>query len=159
VAEVAALAEFAGYDVVLNVQGDEPRLDPRAMAAALDPVRPGIVRHGDARAREEDGALLDSPHVVKGRLRWARRRALLHARPDPGGERGVRLRARVPCATSGCTCSDAKTLLAVTALPPAPPERAEGLEQLRALWHGFKIRVGDHSMAQPGVESASDRPR
>jgi len=125
---VAALAEFAGYDVVLNVQGDEPRLDPRAMAAALDPVVRGSSDMATLAHVEEDGALLELAARGQGRLRWARRRALLHARPDPGGERGVRLRARV-LRHVGLYVFDAKRCSPSPALPPAPPERAEGLEQ------------------------------
>jgi len=155
VAEVAGREEFAAYDVVANVQGDEPRLDPRAIAAALDPVASGASDMATLAHVEEDGALLDSPHVVKV-VCDGKGDALYFTRAPVKGASVASGCARAFLRHVGLYVFRRETLLAVTALPPAPPEKAEGLEQLRALWHGLKIRVVITPWRSRGVDTPAD---
>jgi 3-deoxy-manno-octulosonate cytidylyltransferase (CMP-KDO synthetase) len=155
VAEVARREEFRSYEVVVNVQGDEPLLDPRAIAAALDPVLHGPSTLATLAHVEEDGALLDSPHVVKV-VCDQRGDALYFTRAPVKGASVESGCARAFLRHVGLYVSRRESVLVLAALPPAPPERAEGLEQLRALWHGFKIRVVITPWRSRGVDTPSD---
>ena len=132
-------------DVVVNVQGDLPLLDPamveRSSARmADDPALPMATLATPLR----DEAEWRSPHVVKVVIGSRRARALLLAQPDP-----VRSRRRAaPDEPFGLAAHRALRLpprrpAALAALPPSPLERREQLEQLRALEHGIAIGVVD----------------
>lgn len=154
VAEVATrLPE--GVEVVVNVQGDEPLVHPeslRALAAAFEdrsvematlirPLMPG-----------ERG----NPHVVKA-LVDLRGDALYFSRADVpfgGGEP-----ASERWAHQGLYGYRRQTLLRLAALPPTPLERAESLEQLRALEHGIRIRCVPTTHPSIGVDTPEDLAR
>ena len=135
IAEVAAVIDC---DVVVNVQGDEPLIegfviDAVVAALAEDPDVPMATL---VHAAEPD-ALFD-PNRVKvvldrhGRALYFSRSAIPYPR-DPGA--APRWWQHV-----GLYAYRREFLLRFTALAPTPAERAEGLEQLRALEHGFQIR-------------------
>lgn len=163
-AEAATLLGLADDAVVVNVQGDEPLIKP----ALIDAVAACLQRHADAqiataahpiRARAE----FADPNVVKVVLD-ARGNALLFSRaPVPcwrDGAAGVLPPAPTPLRHIGIYAYRAGYLRAFPQLPPAPLERCEALEQLRALWHGHRIAVhvtADAPVA--GVDTAADLER
>jgi 3-deoxy-manno-octulosonate cytidylyltransferase (CMP-KDO synthetase) len=149
------LAEAAGgleADVVVNVQGDEPMLDPAGIDAAAralldDPTLP--IATLSLRIRSVDEMLL--PSVVKV-VADARGDALYFSRsPIPhlrlGASSDLRAAAEAAVARGlahkhvGLYAYRREALLRFASLPPSPLEEAEGLEQLRALHHGMRIRV------------------
>jgi 3-deoxy-manno-octulosonate cytidylyltransferase (CMP-KDO synthetase) len=149
------VAEAAGAidaDVVINVQGDEPMLDPDGIDAAAgalleDPSSPMATVSLPLASAEE----MLSSSVVKVVVD-ARGDALYFSRsPIPHVRRGASddLRASAEAAVArglarkhvGLYAYRREALLRLASLPPSPLEEAEGLEQLRALFHGLRIRV------------------
>jgi len=157
VAEIARMPEFAEYEAVANLQGDEPTLDPRAVAAALAPVTAGGAAMATRAHVGEDAASFASPHVVKvvvdgqGDALYFTRAQAAGARVDAAGTCAHAFLRHV-----GLYVYRRRTLLELAALPVAPPERAENLEQLRALWHGIKIRVVITPWRSRGVDTPAD---
>lgn len=136
---VAEAARDLDGPVVVNVQGDEPMLDPAAVDAAVEALRsdPGAgVGTPAAPLRPGDR---ERPDVVKV-VCDARGRALYFSRaPIPWQrEPGVEPPARRHL---GVYAYRREVLMRLAELPPAPLEVAEGLEQLRALHHGIAIAV------------------
>ena len=137
-------------DVVVNVQGDEPMLDPAVIDAAVealqsDPTVP--ISTVSTSFRDPDEML--SRDVVKVVVD-ARGDALYFSRsPIPCVRDAASLREgaqealdrRVAAKHVGLYVYRREALLRLAALPPAPLELAEGLEQLRALYHGLRLRV------------------
>ncbi len=148
VAEVAARPECADYDVIANVQGDEPLLDPRALTAAIAPVVAGEALMATLAHLEHDPGAFASPHVVKVVVD-ARGDAVLFSR----GKTGT---APPFLRHVGLYVFARETLFAFAQLPPASGELAEQLEQLRALEHGIRLRVVITPYASRGVDTPAD---
>jgi 3-deoxy-manno-octulosonate cytidylyltransferase (CMP-KDO synthetase) len=148
-AEVAARPEFAEYGAIANVQGDEPLLDPAALAAAIAPVARGEAPMATLAHLEHDPAALASPHVVQV-LVDAAGDALDFVR-EPAAAAAPPFLRHV-----GLYVFARDTLATFAALPPSPRERAARLEQLRALDHGIRLRVVITPHASRGVDTPSD---
>lgn len=136
-AEVAARPEFARFDLILNVQGDEPFVHPAALAGAVTRVRGGDPI-GTA-AGTLDPALAADPNRVKVVLDHAGRARYFSRAPIPfdrDGTGGVVYHQHV-----GVYAYTREALARWVALPPVPEERWERLEQLRPLLHGIPIGV------------------
>jgi 3-deoxy-manno-octulosonate cytidylyltransferase (CMP-KDO synthetase) len=153
-AEAAQLLNLDEDQTVVNVQGDEPLIAPQLIsevAALLDKRREAAV--STACHPISDTASFSNPNVVKVVLD-ARGYALYFSRspiPYP----------REPGATcyrhAGIYGYRVGFLKQYAALPPSPPEKAEGLEQLRALWHGYRIAVAtSEAEIAPGVDTPQD---
>jgi len=138
--------------IVVNVQGDEPMLEPSWIDAAVEPLlrEPGVEMSTLSLPLRDPDEML-SPAVVKV-VSDARGDALYFSRsPIPH----LRLGAPLDLAASareavlrglcrkhvGLYVYRREALLRLASLPPSPLEEAEGLEQLRALHHGIRIRV------------------
>ena len=154
VAEVAARLPSA-VEVVVNVQGDEPLVHPealRALAAAFDD--PGVEMATLIRPLGEEERA--NPNVVKAvvNLRFD---ALYFSRADvPFGRDGSPV---TRWAHQGLYGYRRATLLRLASLPPTPLERAEALEQLRALENGIRIRCVPTTHASIGVDTPEDLAR
>ncbi len=172
-AEACALLGLDGGDRVVNVQGDEPLIDPAlidACAALLD-ERPDCVMATAAHAVDDAGHA--DPNVVKVVLD-ARGRALYFSRapipwwrdgtpaggPPPQVPGGHAAGGATPLRHIGLYAYRAGFLRRYPALPPCPLEAAESLEQLRVLWHGERIAVHVAASAPgPGVDTPADLAR
>jgi 3-deoxy-manno-octulosonate cytidylyltransferase (CMP-KDO synthetase) len=154
-AEVAARLDS---DLIVNVQGDEPLVDPGDVGAAVaalaaDPE----LAITTLRYPIRDAAELASPHVVKvvvsgrGRALYFSRAPVPHWR-DHGGAPAPRLAFK----HIGVYVYRRAALLAIAALPPTPLELAESLEQLRALEHGFAIGTTEARHDATGVDTPAD---
>ncbi len=150
-AEVAALPEFAAYGIVANVQGDEPLLDPTALAAAVAPVAAGEARLSTLAHREHDPAAYASPHVVKVVLDPEGFAAAFTRSADPAGPGPDGFLRHV-----GLYVYERPTLIAFASLTPPEDERRERLEQLRALAHGIRVRVVITPYGSRGVDTPLD---
>jgi 3-deoxy-manno-octulosonate cytidylyltransferase (CMP-KDO synthetase) len=155
------LAEVAAHlegELIVNVQGDEPLIDPDAIDAAVAPLgdRPGDVM-ATLRRRIDDKADLDNPSVVKvvvdsdGYALYFTRARVPFVRPDHP--------APVAWRHIGLYVYRRAFLLRLAALPRTPLEQAEGLEQLRALEHGFRIRTVETTVDAIGVDTPEDLER
>lgn len=142
-------------DVVINVQGDEPLLDPRAIEQLLEAFLDPKVQVATL-ARPLEPGERDNPNVVKV-VRDLRGDALYFSRapiPSWGGQGDDPARAHV-----GIYGFRGEALQAFTKLPPTPLEQAERLEQLRLLEHGTAIRVLGTSYRSIGVDTPEDLER
>lgn len=147
-----------GWDAgaVVNVQGDEPLIDPQAVAAlaahlAAHPEDPMVTLAAEALPEE-----VDDPHAVKvvcDRAGYALyfSRSTIPYRRQAGGPR--------PLKHIGVYGYQRATLLRLAALPPSPLETSESLEQLRALENGIRIRVLETRHPVPGVDTPEDLER
>jgi len=153
-AEAARTLRLSDEQIVVNVQGDEPLIAPaliRAVAERLERDHGASI--STACHALHDAAQAASPDVVKVVL-------------DAHGYALYFSRSRIPYPRQGdAVCYRhagiyayrARFLREFAALEPAPLERSEALEQLRALWHGHRIAV-EVSDAQipPGVDTPDD---
>lgn len=155
VAEVARRPEYAGCDIVVNLQGDEPFMPVAAVAGAIDRVRGGDAI-GSA-AAPLDPALRHEPALVKvvtdgaGRALYFSRAAIPHVR-DAADLDEARWWQHL-----GVYAYRRDALLQVTALPTCALERAERLEQLRALDAGLSIGIAFLDRPAPaGIDTPAD---
>lgn len=155
VAEVARRPEFAGYDIVVNLQGDEPFMPVEAVSGAITRALAGDAI-GTA-AAPLDPSLVDDPSRVKvvcdadGRALYFSRSPIPHVRDevDRGDARWWQ--------HLGVYAYRREALLAVTTLPPCLTERLERLEQLRALDAGMTIGVALLDFpAAAGIDTPDD---
>ncbi len=143
-----AAAGMPDPTAVVNVQGDEPMIEPRVIEETLDAMRSGVADIATAMTRLRDAADIRDPNHVKVVV----------------DRRGFALYfSRSPVPVSGPTflhlglyAYTAGFLRTFASLPPTPLERAERLEQLRALEHGFRIRVIEVSSAARGIDTPAD---
>lgn len=138
--------------LVANVQGDEPLLDPEALDAAIEALEQDETACiSTLSAPLDDADEMLSPSVVKV-VSDARGQALYFSRsPIPHVRQGARTDLRAAAAAAvqaglarkhvGLYVYRREALLRFASLPKAPLEEAEGLEQLRALHHGLRMRV------------------
>jgi 3-deoxy-manno-octulosonate cytidylyltransferase (CMP-KDO synthetase) len=162
-AEAAMQLGLADDAVVVNVQGDEPLIEPALIdaCAALLAQREDCVMSTVAHTIH-DTADYTNPNVVKVVLD-AQSRALLFSRaPLPWWRDGAPAMPVEPPALRhvGLYAYRAGFLRRFPQLTPAPLERTEALEQLRVLWHGERIAVHVTDTAPgPGVDTPSDLER
>ena len=169
-AEAAQLLALPDDEIVVNVQGDEPLLAPRADRRCRDAARLPR-RRGDRDRVPSDRRRRRGVQSERrqGRARRARQRAVLQPRDDSLGTRRVR---RPPARTAllpqglpiyrhyGLYAYRVAFLRRYPTLAPAPIERFEALEQLRALWHGERIVVQIAAgTPAPGVDTPEDLAR
>ena len=153
VAEVASLQD--GFDLVVNVQGDEPLIDPAAIDAAILPLahEPSIVM-GTLKKRIEDPREIGDPNVVKV-VTDRFENALYFSRSTIPYPR----EATVFFKHIGLYVYRRDFLLKFAELPVGPLEEAERLEQLRTLENGYKIRVVETEYESLGVDTPADLER
>ena len=154
-AEACELLELDGDDVVVNVQGDEPLIDPALIdgCARLLARRTDCVMSTAAHPIKTAAEFLD-PNVVKvvldanSRALYFSRAAIPHRRDRPPS-----VDSREPITALrhvGLYAYRAGFLRSFSTLPPSPLERIEALEQLRVLWNGERIAV-HVSATSPGI--------
>ena len=166
-AEACELLGLAGRDIVVNVQGDEPLIDPSLIDAVAQLLgeRPEASMSTAAHVIDniED---FRNPNVVKVVLD-AKSLALYFSRAPiawwrDGFAGGIEAlpQALKPLRHVGIYGYRAGFLRSFPALSQAPIEVVEALEQLRALWHGHRIavHVSEHAPG-PGVDTLQDLER
>ena len=153
IAEVAKNLPEAG--IVLNVQGDEPFLDPKLAGRLIKTLKDDPRIHMATAACPLDPADLDNPNAVKvvcdleGNALYFSRCPIPCDR-DGGARPPVRLRHL------GIYAYRRPFLLDFVKQKQTPLEKLEKLEQLRALEHGAKIRVLTTKSTGPGVDTPED---
>ncbi|RVU45558.1 3-deoxy-manno-octulosonate cytidylyltransferase [Rubrivivax rivuli] len=165
-AEACSLLGLDGDDCVVNVQGDEPLIDPALVrrCAELLAERPDCVMSTAAHPLHERADYLN-PNVVKVVLDAAGRALYFSRAPIPWWRDGLQdgkpaLPQPAPLRHLGLYGYRAGFLRRFPLLQAAPLEHTEALEQLRVLWHGERIAV--HVAAQgpgPGVDTPEDLAR
>jgi 3-deoxy-manno-octulosonate cytidylyltransferase (CMP-KDO synthetase) len=152
------LAEVAATlvcDVIVNVQGDEPLLDSRAISEVVAPFSDPSVDIATLYHRIHDPSELANPNIVKvvldraGFALYFSRSPIPYARDPRGGWPPLYRHI-------GVYAYRRSALMVLASLDPTPLERAESLEQLRALEHGIRIKAVETSYDSIGVDTPAD---
>jgi 3-deoxy-manno-octulosonate cytidylyltransferase (CMP-KDO synthetase) len=151
IAEAAGRLGLGEHDIVVNVQGDEPLIPPALIRQVAE--RLGDADMSTACHAIHDAGSLANPNVVKVVM-------------DAKGYALYFSRSRIPYPREGdAVCYRHAGIYAYrvgflrryASLAPAPLEKAEALEQLRALWHGHRIAVAvSETEIPPGVDTPQD---
>ncbi|WP_273445321.1 3-deoxy-manno-octulosonate cytidylyltransferase [Neolewinella agarilytica] len=154
----AALA-FPDASVIVNIQGDEPFIDPRQIETVVRPFSDPSLAIATLAHRITDERALLSPNVVKvvrdetGRALYFSRHAIPYLRDVPVGQwvqKGKHLQHL------GIYAYRAKVLPQLTALAKGKLESDESLEQLRWLAAGFPIQVALTDLPAYGIDTPED---
>jgi 3-deoxy-manno-octulosonate cytidylyltransferase (CMP-KDO synthetase) len=174
---VAEVASAQDCDIVVNIQADEPLIDPEAIDAAILPVvHDFALSMSTLKKGIEDPREIGDPNVVKvvtdrsGDAIYFSRCPIPHQRPlpnDSGPEKYAEARQRKRAGASlggyfkhiGLYVYRREFLLGYSLLPVGPLEQAEHLEQLRALENGHRIRVVETDCESLGVDTPQDLER
>ena len=155
---LAEIAADLDCDLVVNVQGDEPLLEPAMIDEAVAPFSDdGSLEMSTLRRRIDDPAELHNPNVTKVVV-------------DVDGFALYFSRAPIPFVREGALAAPAwrhvglyvyrrDCLLRLARLPQTAMERSEALEQLRALEHGIRIKVVETRHDSVGVDTVEDLER
>ena len=151
---VAEVARALDCELVVNVQGDEPLIEPEMIQEALAPFANPALQMATLRRRIDDKADLVSANVTKvvvdrdGYALYFSRTPIPHHR-DPGAPLEAWKHV-------GLYVYRRKFLLEFARMAPTPLERLEALEQLRALEHGIRIAVVETRHQTIGVDTPED---
>lgn len=157
---VAEVASADTCQLVVNIQGDEPLIDPGAIdAAVLSILDEPDVPMGTLKKRIEDDHEHLNPNVVK--VVTARNgNAIYFSRsPIPYTRNREELHSTPRYKHIGLYVYQRDFLLSYSSLPVGPLETAERLEQLRALENGYAIRVVETEYESLGVDTPQDLER
>ncbi len=161
---VAQVAEELTAGIIVNVQGDEPMIHPRMIDEAVLPfLKDRTLKMATLKARIKDLQELIDPNVVKV-VTDAQDFALYFSRsPIPGLKEGTYLSRHLRLINIykhiGLYVYRRNFLLKLTKLRPTPLEKVEGLEQLRALENGCRIKVVTTRFEVVGVDTRGDLER
>ena len=141
--------------VFVNVQGDEPFLSPEGIDDLVRLFERPEVRVGTLASPIANPRDVEDPTRVKVVLDRDRRALYFSRAPIPSGYGP----AVAPLLHVGIYAYRRETLLDLAATPPSPLERAERLEQLRALWNGVSIHVAVGDYHSSGIDTPEDLAR
>jgi 3-deoxy-manno-octulosonate cytidylyltransferase (CMP-KDO synthetase) len=157
---VAEAASADQSEIIVNIQGDEPLIDPAAIDAAILPmVHDPDIEMCTLMKRIEDPHEITDPNVVKvvtdhtGGALYFSRSPIPYVHPKPGGD--------LPHVYKhiGLYVYRREFLLGYSAMRVGPLERAERLEQLRALENNHRIQVVETEYESVGVDTPEDLKR
>ena len=165
IAEVAAAMELAADAVVVNVQGDEPMIDPALIAATAAKIDADVPMATAAHAID-DVADVFNPNVVKivldkaGRALYFSRATIPWHRDGFAQSKEAMPTGYAPLRHIGLYAYSNAFLQTYPKLAASPLEHVEALEQLRVLWHGFSIAVHiTQNNPAAGVDTPEDLVR
>jgi 3-deoxy-manno-octulosonate cytidylyltransferase (CMP-KDO synthetase) len=155
---LAEVAVTLTCDLVVNVQGDEPLIEPAMIDEAVAPFAGDeTLRMSTLRRRIDSDDELANPHVTKvvvdldGFALYFSRLPMPYVRPgNPAAPRWRHV---------GLYVYRRECLLTLSRLAPTALEQAEALEQLRALEHGIRIKAIETQYDSIGVDTAADLER
>jgi 3-deoxy-manno-octulosonate cytidylyltransferase (CMP-KDO synthetase) len=160
---VAEAASASNATVIVNIQGDEPMIDPFAIdAAILGMLHDENVPMGTLKKRIEREHEITDPGVVKvvtdhhGNALYFSRSPIPFHRDAPSQDAANQDDAPAYFKHIGLYVYRRDFLLAYPDLPVGPLEQAEKLEQLRALENGFRIHVVETEYESLGVDTPAD---
>ncbi|RJG06771.1 3-deoxy-manno-octulosonate cytidylyltransferase [Noviherbaspirillum cavernae] len=165
IAEVASSMGLAADSVVVNVQGDEPLIDPALIASTASLVKNGVPMATAAHPIHE-AAEIFNPNVVKvildkaGRALYFSRATIPWNRDGFGGSTAAVPAGYTALRHIGLYAYSNAFLQTYPTLALSPLEQVEALEQLRVLWHGFPIAVHvTQDAPAAGVDTPEDLAR
>lgn len=161
---VAEIAATLDAPFIVNLQGDEPLVDPSVIEQVVEPLRGGA-RMSTLRRAIADPEELSNPNVVKVVIDrhedalYFSRLPIPYVRAAGRSEEARTTRGPAAYKHIGIYGYQRDYLLEFAATPPTPLELAESLEQLRALEHGVRIRTRETVHDSIGVDTPEDLER
>ncbi len=154
---VAEAAAATKADIIVNIQGDEPLIEPEMIDAAVRPMieDPGL-KLCTLMTRITDESEYRDPNVVKVVVDEAGFALYFSRSPIPFSRVEFKQTPSPPFKHIGLYVYSAEFLKRFTAMKPAPLEMAEGLEQLRALQGGIRIKVVETPFNPISVDTPED---
>lgn len=146
-------AHFPEIDVILNIQGDEPLVNPKQLTQLIALFHDTTTEIATLVTPLQSSEDLLNSNRVKVVLNH-REEALCFSRnpiPSLGYPSGI-----VPLKHLGLYAYRSNILNVISSLTPCEWEKSEGLEQLRWLYYGFKIRTGQTSIETPNIDTPED---
>ena len=160
---IAEIARELPCRIIVNLQGDEPLIAPETIDAAVEPMlADASLEMSTISRRLASDEEFRNPHVVKVVTNAFGDAMYFSRAPIPAAAPSAGLGVSAPAAARahiGLYVYRRDTLLKLAAMPAAPLERQESLEQLRALAHGIRIRVVDTRHVAAGVDTPEDLER
>jgi 3-deoxy-manno-octulosonate cytidylyltransferase (CMP-KDO synthetase) len=170
---IAEVAASLSCEIVLNVQGDEPLIEPEMIEQVIAPlIADPMLEMSTVCVPISDRSDYANPNVVKvvldrtGRALYFSRSPIPHFRDSGSGIRDSKNpsnpESRIPNPVYkhiGLYGYHRTFLLKFATLPQTPLERAESLEQLRALEHGYRIHTVETTYDSIGVDTPEDLER
>lgn len=159
-AEVCRLFPDAEY--ILNIQGDEPFVQPEQIQLLLQTVQAGSSGIATLAKKIEDSTLLGNPNTVKVVVNQLGQALYFSRHPIPfvrGSEPADWLELGLHYKHIGLYAFRRAALLEITQLPTSRLETAESLEQLRWLDNGYSIQVGLTELETIGIDTPEDLER
>jgi len=160
---IAEVAQRRNCDAVVNIQGDEPLIDPTVIDAVAQALRTNEMSTAATRIKSIED--YDNPNVVKvvvnaaGQALYFSRRTIPFVREVADRSLAEQLAAFVFLKHIGIYGYRRETLLKLMQFPVSPLERAEKLEKLRALENGIQIAVAQVDYDSIGVDVPEDAER
>ena len=162
---IAEIANDLSCEILINVQGDLPLIEPGMISEVLHPlITDPSVKMSTLRQATTDAAEIASPHVVKvvadkqGDALYFSRSPIPFLR-DRGAASGPPEGGSYVYKHIGLYGFRRDFVLTFAALPQTPHEQAESLEQLRALEHGYRIRTVATRFESIEVDTPEDLER
>lgn len=159
IGEAAEILGLGARDILVNVQGDEPEIEPGVIDAAVEALGSSSAPVATVASPFEPGEDWRDPHLVKvvistnGEALYFSRAPIPHE-PDGVGAAGV-----VPLRHVGLYVYRREFVQKYLAMEPTPLERAERLEQLRILEHGERIAVAVCRVPHHGIDTPEQYAR
>lgn len=146
---------YPDFDIILNVQGDEPAMEPKVIGAVASLMRTPGIPIGTAVVPQAPDTEFERPHVVKavvaqdGRALYFSRSVIPYLRNQPGS-------GTIHFRHLGIYGFQREVLNRLVVLPPSPLEKVESLEQLRWLEAGYSIHTVSVESRSIGIDTPED---
>ena len=152
-AEVAA--RHPGFDVIINIQGDEPLVDHRQLDLLINVFQDASVKIASIATKKISTEELSNPNRIKVLLKNNNDALYFSRNPIPYTQSVATPHFNF-MRHIGLYAFSTETLMEITALTPTPLEKAESLEQLRWLFYNYDIRIVETEIETPNIDSPVD---
>ena len=150
---------YPNFDVVINIQGDEPLIEPKQIDQLCELFQDDSIQIGTLAKKITDPNILSNPNRIKIAFGENNQALYFSRSPIPylqGKEMGQWLSNNDYFRHIGIYGFKLSVLQEVIQLKPTQLEKQESLEQLRWLYYGYKIQVGLSEFETPNIDSPSD---
>jgi 3-deoxy-manno-octulosonate cytidylyltransferase (CMP-KDO synthetase) len=154
---LAEVAESLDSRIIVNVQGDEPLIDPRSVEMAIEPFYKEPALNMSSLMVPTDPESAKDPNLVKVVVTVDNYAMYFSRSPIPFERKP--LAGRSIYGHVGLYAYTRQFLLKFAAMEPTPLEMAESLEQLRVLEHGYRIKMIEIAQRPMGVDTQEDLKR
>lgn len=146
------------YDVVINIQGDEPLVDPQQLDSLLAVFEDTSVDIATLASRSIDLTDIANPNRIKLVVNHENKALYFSRSPIPNyaNAKGDPLKAYPFLRHIGLYAYRSNVLTSISKLPPTELEQIESLEQLRWLYHGYAIKVVETEIETPNIDVPED---